>query len=165
MNGSRSIDLHGHTVAQAMKAFVRYYNDSVRGGYSGRIEIVHGYGSTGGGGVIRQHLRTYLAAHAGKFGSILPGEGLGNPGVTVVYAKSVLPDGGGSISLVSPAQEAILRLCSTPKAKERILIKLTGRFGDRVLRTEIDRLVQNGALDALRASDGTVQYKAAAAAK
>jgi hypothetical protein len=163
MSGSRSIDLHGHTVPEAMRAFVRFYNNAVRGGYQGRIEIVHGYGSTGGGGVIRQHLRTYLAANAGKFGSVLHGESLGNPGVTVVYAKSALPDNRGAILHVTPAQEAILRFCQTPKPKDRILMKLRGRFGDRVLDAEIRALQQSGGLEELRAADGAVQYRAPSA--
>jgi dsDNA-specific endonuclease/ATPase MutS2 len=83
---TRSIDLHSFTVAEALREFVRFYNACVRSGYRGRIEIIHGYGSSGAGGVIREELRKYLAAHDEIFSQFLPGESLRNPGVTILYA-------------------------------------------------------------------------------
>ena len=50
-----------------MREFVRFYNACVRSGYRGRLEVIHGYGSTGGGGVIREELRRFLKAHAEIF--------------------------------------------------------------------------------------------------
>jgi hypothetical protein len=135
----------------------------VRSGYRGRIEVIHGYGSTGVGGAIRKELRKFLAARAETFGEVLAGESLRNPGVTVLYPKETLaplPQGIGSMPLLNPAQEAIRKFCKTPKDRERILIKLRGRFGDRVLTAEIRTMLNGGALEAIRASDGTVQYRA-----
>lgn len=83
---TRSIDLHSYTVAEALHAFVRFYNACVHSGYRGRIEVIHGYGSSGTGGAIREQLRGYLEAHAEIFGQFLPGESLRNPGVTILYA-------------------------------------------------------------------------------
>jgi hypothetical protein len=163
MTETQSIDLHERTVPEAIREFVRFYNDCVRSGYRGRIEVIHGYGSTGAGGVIRKKLREYLAAHAENLGSFLAGDGLGNPGVTIVYAKKLLPSspgGGGAMPLLNAAQEAIRKFCDTPKAKERILIKLRGRFGDRVLSTEIRNMTNSGALEEICATDGKLQYKA-----
>jgi hypothetical protein len=165
MNSSRSIDLHDCTVPEAIREFVSFYNSCVRSGYRGRVEVIHGYGSTGLGGAIRKELRKYLAAHAETFGEYLAGESLRNPGVTILYPGETLapaPQGVGSMLLVNAAQEAIRKFCNTPKARERILIKLRGRFGDRVLLTEIDKMVQNGALEAMRTGDGTLQYRAIA---
>ncbi|MGD0096544.1 MAG: Smr/MutS family protein [Terracidiphilus sp.] len=85
MSENRSIDLHNCTVAQAIREFVRFYNSCVRSGYRGRVEVIHGYGSTGSGGVIRDELRRYLKAHDEIFGEFLAGESLRNPGVTVLY--------------------------------------------------------------------------------
>ena len=87
MSETRSIDLHNFTVAEALREFVRFYNNCVRGGYRGRLEVIHGYGSMGGGGVIREELRKYLKAHAGTFGEFLAGESLRNPGVTILYPR------------------------------------------------------------------------------
>jgi DNA-nicking Smr family endonuclease len=90
VTSSRSIDLHNFTVPEALREFVRFYNACVRSGYRGRVEVIHGYGSNGVGGAIRQELRAYLKAHSGVFGEFLAGESLRNPGVTVVYVKETL---------------------------------------------------------------------------
>jgi DNA-nicking Smr family endonuclease len=84
---TRSIDLHNCTVPEAVHAFVRFYNSCVRSGYRGRVEVIHGYGSSGVGGAIKTELRRYLAAHAEIFGEVLFGESLRNPGVTVLYPR------------------------------------------------------------------------------
>ncbi len=90
MHTSHSIDLHNCTVSEAMHRFVCFYNSCVHAGYRGRIEVIHGYGSSGTGGAIRNALRAYLKAHAAVFGDFLAGESLRNPGVTVLYAKETL---------------------------------------------------------------------------
>jgi DNA-nicking Smr family endonuclease len=90
MTQSRSIDLHNRTVVEAIREFARFYNSCVTSGYRGRIEVIHGYGSNGTGGVIRQELRRYLEVHEGIFGEYLAGESLRNPGVTIVYAKETM---------------------------------------------------------------------------
>ena len=163
MTLSRSIDLHNCTVPEAIREFVRFYNGCVRSGYHGRMEVIHGYGSSGVGGTIRQELRKYLATHADQFGAFLAGDSVGNPGVTILYPRESLaavPQGSGSMPLLNTAQEAIRRFCNTPKTKERILIKLRGRFGDRVLSAEIRNMVQSGALEAISAANGAIQYRA-----
>lgn len=159
MSESRSIDLHDCTVAEAIGTFVRFYNACLRSGYRGRIEVIHGYGSMGVGGKIRAELRKYLEAHRETFGEYLAGESLRNPGVTILYVKETLAPGPRGHGSMNPAQEAIRRFCNTPKSKEQILTKLTGRFGDRVLGAEIRNMVNSGALRAIRGGDGTVLYK------
>jgi dsDNA-specific endonuclease/ATPase MutS2 len=102
MSETRSIDLHNFTVAEAIREFVRFYNSCVRSGCRGRLEVIHGYGSSGSGGVIREELRKFLKAHEETFGEFLAGESLRNPGVTILYPREILavmPLGlGGSIS-------------------------------------------------------------------
>lgn len=83
-----------------MREFVRFYNGCVRSGYRGRLEVIHGYGSSGSGGAIREELRRYLKAHAEVFGEFLAGESLRNPGVTILYPRerpAPMPLGLGSI--------------------------------------------------------------------
>jgi dsDNA-specific endonuclease/ATPase MutS2 len=110
MAASRSIDLHNFTVAEALREFVRFYNAQVRGGYRGRIEVIHGYGSNGTGGVIREELRRFLKAHDEVFGEFLPGESLRNPGVTIVYAKETpAPVGLGSSMQAGPGLQSRFR--------------------------------------------------------
>jgi dsDNA-specific endonuclease/ATPase MutS2 len=90
MNASQSIDLHTRTVPEAIREFVRFYNSCVRAGFHGRLEVIHGYGSSGSGGVIREELRKYLKAHEAIFGEFLAGESLRNPGVTILYPRESL---------------------------------------------------------------------------
>src|ERR1035437_7948549 len=100
MSETRSIDLHNFTVAEALREFVRFYNACVKSGYRGRLEVIHGYGSTGAGGVIREELRKYLKAHSGTFGEFLAGESLRNPGVTILYPRETpapMPLGLGAV--------------------------------------------------------------------
>jgi hypothetical protein len=108
MAESRSINLHNFTVAEAIREFVRSYNACVRSGYHGRLEVIHGYGSSGSGGVIREELRKYLKAHEEVFGEFLPGENLRNPGVTILYPRETevampLSMGGGFSSVRNSA--------------------------------------------------------------
>ena len=154
MSKSRSIDLHGCTVHEAMAQFVDFYNRCVRSGFRGCIEVIHGYGSSGAGGKIQQELRRYLARNSERLEIYVPGD-LGNPGVTRVYPKRLLPAiqnrGSGQNSGLgsdqsSRAREAILNFCEAPKSRERIFSKLTGRFGDRVLRDELSRMIRDGLL-------------------
>ena len=103
MHPSHSIDLHNCNVAEAMHRFVGFYNSCVRAGYRGRIEVIHGYGSSGTGGAIRSALRAYLKTHASVFGDFLAGESLRNPGVTVLYAKETLAPSPARAGHVSTA--------------------------------------------------------------
>lgn len=147
MTVSRSIDLHGCTVPEAMRQFTNFYNDCVRCGFQGFIEVIHGYGSSGTGGAIQQELRRYLAANSDRLEMYVAGDAIGNPGITKVYPKRLLPviqDENGAQSI--KVREAIIEFCDTPKARERLFIKLRGRFGERVLRDEIRRLIREGLL-------------------
>jgi DNA-nicking Smr family endonuclease len=90
----RSIDLHGLRVGEAIARFVRFYNDCVRRGVKGPIEVVHGYGSASeGGGEIRHQLRGFLGAHEDCVAGWVAGDGIGNPGVTRVWVGKALPEG------------------------------------------------------------------------
>lgn len=86
MPESRSIDLHGKTVAQAIADFTAFYNRAVREGFRGRVEAIHGYGSSGVGGQIKPALRQFLEARAASFTRIVYAPG--NPGLTAVIPKS-----------------------------------------------------------------------------
>jgi hypothetical protein len=108
MSETRSIDLHNFTAAEALREFVRFYNNCVRSGYHGRLEVIHGYGSTGGGGVIREELRKYLKAYSEIFGEFLAGESLRNPGVTILYP-------GDSLAILPPGPRMVFS--SIPRVK------------------------------------------------
>lgn len=118
--------------------------------------MIHGYGSSGEGGVIRRKLRTFLSANADRFKRVIEGESLGNPGVTCVEAKGRLPAAQAG---ATPLASAILAFCQTPKSENKILIKLIGRFGDPAIRSEVRELLRSGALEPVR-SDGEIKYRA-----
>lgn len=113
------IDLHGLLTAEAIDAFIGYYNDRVQRGDHSRILVIHGYGSTGEGGKIRARLRTFLAAH-GECLSFEPGEHLsgGNLGTTFVFPRKPLP------SALDTLSSEILEFCRIPKTKS----KIAGKF-------------------------------------
>ncbi|HVP57426.1 MAG TPA: Smr/MutS family protein, partial [bacterium] len=80
----KQIDLHGLPAREALRRFIRDYNAYVRSGRRDPIQVVHGYGSSGRGGVILRAIREYLAANARCLDHIVEGESLANPGVTIV---------------------------------------------------------------------------------
>ncbi len=149
---TREIDLHGLTVDEAIRRFAAEYNALFERGYRDRIEIIHGYGSSGTGGVIRRRLRSFLSANADRFSQITEGDALGNPGVTYVYPKGRLP----VATPQSAVAAAIVAFCSTPKSESKIVTKLVGRYGDPAIRAAIRELVRGGAL---RAVDGGAETK------
>jgi DNA-nicking Smr family endonuclease len=83
MNNSRSINLHGCTVPEAISQFTDFYNDCVRSGYHGYIDVIHGYGSTGQGGAIRTALQQYLESYSSHLEMCVFGDAIGNPGIGI----------------------------------------------------------------------------------
>jgi hypothetical protein len=88
----KTIDLHGLTEPEALRKLVRDYNAYVRSGGRDPVWIVHGYGSSGRGGVLQEAVRRYLSAHVGRLDKVVEGDLLANPGVTLVYPKRLLPE-------------------------------------------------------------------------
>lgn len=152
----RRLDLHGLTVDEAIATFVQEYNRLVAGGFRGRIEVVHGYGSSGEGGAIRRRLRSFLEANRDRFRHVTAGDARGNPGVTYVE-----PRGRLTVSrTVTPVEQAILGFCEKPRTEKRILAKLVGRFGDPAIRGAIREMVREGSLREVRGA-GEIKYAAA----
>ena len=137
------IDLHGKTWAEALVEFIDCYNHAVAvasGGESaGTLDVVHGYGSSGAGGVIRTRLRAFLD----KYPECLeyqPGEEAdGNQGHTLVTPLQRLPDTGGRLA------EQVWEYCESP----RVVSKITGKFrryGDPQVQQVIRTLERQGRL-------------------
>jgi hypothetical protein len=103
--------------------------------------------------VIQKELRKFLSANSGCLEMLILGESVGNPGITKVFPMKLLPVRGAG-SGPNAVGNAILKFCEAPKARERIFTKLRGRFGDRVLREELDRLLKDGLL---REIDGKLE--------
>jgi len=124
------IDLHGLDSISAIDAFVDYYNDRIRNGDFGNINVIHGYGAGGGEGKIRRKLRSFLSAHPDCL-SFKNGEDLDfhNLGETVVFPRMLLPPA------VDRLGEKILEYCSVPKVKSKILGKFRIHGQEKVLES------------------------------
>src|SRR5664280_2604693 len=105
------LDLHGFTVAEAIEQFVQDYNTRVENNQFGCLKIIHGYGSTGAGGVIRTKLRAFLDEHLDKL-RYESGDDYGDPGWTFVYPKIRLPN------LRERMAAAILSFCVEGKTED-----------------------------------------------
>ena len=115
-----TIDLHGLSVDAAIQLFIERCNRLFRGGYRGKIAVVHGYGSGGQGGAIKDRLKGFLGRHADYFDA--PGWDGGNPGATIIRQLKLLPaDQAGGI------HQQIIDFLQTPKTEAKILAKFHAR--------------------------------------
>ncbi len=113
-----SIDFHGKTWAEALTEFLDVYNRTVQTQRGSRLDVIHGYGSTGTGGALRARFRGFLEKQGQRL-LFTPGERLdGNPGHTVVEPVQRLPDTGGLLA------EQVWEYCQRPRSQS----KITGRF-------------------------------------
>lgn len=127
-----TLDLHGKTWAEALTAFREFYAAAAPGA---ALEVVHGYGSTGSGGILRTRLRSYLErqSQAGLL-TYQTGEAAdGNPGHTLVVRLNPLPAAGDDLAA------AILNYCARPQTARKILNHFR-RHGDPQVRQAIREL-------------------------
>ena len=146
------LDLHGLTVVEAIEQFVQYYNTRVDNNQYGCLRIIHGYGSSGKGGVIRARLRAFLDEHLDKL-RYETGDAYGDPGWTLVYPKVRLPDQRERMAT------AILSFCSEGKTEEKILREFT-KLGKVQVKQVVRSLAQQGKLKIMK-SRAKVLYQAA----
>lgn len=117
---STELDLHGKTCPEALAEFERECQRALArsNGCPVKIRIIHGYGSTGQGGVIKDRLRAFCARFPDHLDATA-GEKLdGNAGVTQVTVLGAFPD-----EVERLAQE-IYRYCQ----RGRTTGEIDGRF-------------------------------------
>jgi len=136
------VDLHGHTVDEALRIFIDVYNRHVRSRSKESLRVIHGYGSaTEGldGGRIRRKIRTFLEGAADSL-DWKPGEDLeGNPGVTIVFPRKILA------TFQNQLAADILAFCSIPRTES----KIAGKFRKNSaleIKEAIRTLVRQGQL-------------------
>lgn len=133
------IDLHGRTVKEALEEFTLFYNSRLATGKSGEFEVVHGYGSSGEGGLIRKRLRKYLDQHAKKL-LYRKGENyLGNPGATYVTPLQPLPSAADAL------QADILDYCQQARTEAKILGKFR-QHGQKPVKQALTSMTKEGLL-------------------
>ena len=111
------LDLHGKTWPEALNEFVDAYNKAVQpGGHACRIlRVIHGYGSTGGPGILRSRFRKFLEKHETRL-EFTPGERIdGNPGYTTVTPKYPLTGADAALC------ELVWDYCEQPKTMKKIV--------------------------------------------
>ena len=113
-----NLDFHGKNWSESLAAFIDLYNHAVRQQSGGSLDIIHGYGSTGTGGILRKRIRGYLQRQGERL-QFQPGEEVdGNQGHTVVVPIQPL------LEATDLLLEQILEYCDSPRAQS----KITGRF-------------------------------------
>lgn len=132
-----TVDLHGFTVDDAIREFVRRCNTLFKGGYRGDIVVVHGYGSSGQGGAIKERLKGFLSRHADFFDA--PAWNTGNPGATMLRQLKLLP-----AAKAGGMHQQILDFLVSAKTEPKIL----ARFHSRPMK-EIRAILQELRRDGL----------------
>ncbi len=140
--GHYEIDLHGLTWQESLTRFMEVYNDAFdsTGKPSGiKVRVVHGYGSTGEGGVLRKRFRGFCQRFE-DYLEVTTGEEIdGNRGYTVVSPIRCLP------SMHDMLAEHILNYCKRARSPSKISGKFR-RYGQPHIMQAIRSLEKEGRL-------------------
>ncbi|ADO83646.1 Smr/MutS family protein [Ilyobacter polytropus] len=132
------IDLHNMTCNDAIRFFITKYNELYKNGYRGSIEVIHGYGSHGEGGVIKKRLRKFLLENKSSLKFTINA----NPGVTFVVPVKAIPQMKNEIS------KDILEFCrENPKSLDKIKGNFFKKYTNREILATVKSLVKKGELE------------------
>jgi hypothetical protein len=141
---TKSIDLHGLLVSEALDAFLSEFNARARRRDRSEFSVIHGYGSLGGDGAIRTRLRSLLRAYPAKARWRTGESADGNPGHTLVIAIEEIPQGAELI-----AQCVLAHCANAPTTAEKIANALR-RFPQPEVLETVKRLHSTGALSRIQ---------------
>jgi hypothetical protein len=130
-----TLDLHGLTWAEAQVSFIEIYNRTLcqAGKNAVRLDVVHGYGSTGTGGVLRTRLRGFLGRYEACLDFQIGEKVDSNPGHTIVVPLKPLP------SLLDQLSQDIWDFCDLPRSQNKIIGKFR-RHGQMAVLSTIKTL-------------------------
>ena len=152
----RELDLHGLTWRQALEEFEAESRRALEhsGGVPTKIRLIHGYGSHGQGGVLRDRLRAFCDG----FGDYLEyerGEDIdGNKGVTDILVLKPFPDA------LERLAHRILAYCRNGRTMSEIEGKFR-RSGAPMAMDAVATLRRQGHLERTRNKRGTYGLRGA----
>lgn len=142
------IDLHHMNRNEAIRFFIDKYNEAVKSGRK-EITVIHGYGSSGKGGVIKKELINFFDLHT----SYLSYTTDSNPGATLVFPIKVINELEDLISI------EVLEFCSsTPKTMDKIKGNFFKKYTNQEINSCVKKLIKKGYLTATLKKNGEV-YK------
>ena len=155
---THELDLHDHTRPEAIQAFITLYNDAFDRAIDPaaiQLKLVHGYGSTGEGGVLRKRLRSFLEGLRDRL-DFTPGEDIdGNQGCTVVSVIKRLPEWN---DLLEEQIWEYVEGAPTSRSQEKIV----GRFrshGQPQVMQAIKSLQKKGQMLRKSSAKGQIMYE------
>ena len=129
------IDLHHKKVNEAINFFMKTYNENFIA--KSPIRVIHGYGSSGVGGVIIKRFKELSGAYSSYFRV----EYDSNPGVTIVIPLKALPMGNFLL------EADILEFCQdSPKTFSKIQGKFIKKYTNDELKRSLKTLIKKGQL-------------------
>ncbi|GLI57436.1 hypothetical protein PM10SUCC1_29500 [Propionigenium maris DSM 9537] len=141
------IDLHEMNRNEAIRFFIDKYNEAFRGGYREEITVIHGYGSSGRGGVIKKELREFLDSHRGYLTYTVAT----NPGSTLVTPLKAINEMQDMISM------EVLEFCRiSPKTMDKIKGNFFKKYKNNEINACVKRLVKQGYLTVNLKKNGEV---------
>lgn len=141
------IDLHHMNRNEAIRFFISKYNEAVRSGSKSEIKVIHGYGSSGKGGVIKKELKSFFDSHR----DYLSYETDANPGATIVKPIRIINE------LTDLISKEILDFCRTsPKTMDKIKGNFFKKYTNQEINSCVKRLVKKGLLEATLKKNGEV---------
>lgn len=140
------LDLHGYSLNQALDIFVETYNVLIDSQSHEPLKVVHGYGSTGVGGVIRKCVTNLLEAHHESLEYAFGEDIDGNPGYTIVYPGERL------LSPIEKLYSLILEYCTRLKTREKVVWKFTQyqQYRESDVVQALNYLMRQGKLEIVR---------------
>jgi hypothetical protein len=153
---SFNLDLHGYKRTEALEEFISFYNqvfDNATNPAAVSLDVVHGYGSTGEGGVLLKRLRTFLETQGNCLEFTLGERADGNPGHTIVTPRKRLPGADAMLA------EEVWDYCERPKSRSKILGQFR-RHGDPQVLRAVRSLEKQGRLK--KTSKGSLDLYGAA---
>jgi hypothetical protein len=135
------IDLHDTKLEDAIPFFITKYNEFYLNGFKGEIEVIHGYGSSGIGGVIKKRFKSFSEAYNTYFNARYTN----NLGVTFITPKKLIPKENFLL------ENEILIFCSnSPKSMNKIKNNFLKKYKQEDIKKSVLSLLKKNLLSEIQ---------------